>query len=150
MTNRIVSQMALIDDARRDLCHRLAQAIREGEHGLQVRFVQSGRVASAVWIYTLQHHEWRKRDDLAITDELAEPLHELMEGLFHQTFSDAWTCHRAEHSDRTDFELKFAREAIAPHVKADLESYLNGCLSHAHHDSGQDSRRRMGFRGQRS
>ena len=144
--NSRVPVVATIDDARRELCHRLAVAIREGETALQVRIVRTGNQPEVNWIYTQQHHEWKKRDELAIPAAMTDALHELLEGLFKQKYSDAWTVHRSEHSDRIDFELKFTRESIEPHVKGDLESYLNGCLSHAHHDSGQDSRRRMGFR----
>ena len=148
MTTRVDPPAASIDEARHELCLRLAKAIREGEHGLQVRLVKTGNSQVEAWIYTQQHHEWKKRDDLAVVSPMVEPLRVLLEGLFHQKFSDAWTCHRTEHHDRTDYELKFVRESIDPHVKGDLESYLTGCLSHAHHDSGQDSRRRMGFRNQ--
>ena len=148
MTRQVEHPAPSIDEARRELCERLTRAIREGETGLQVRLVQSGNAKNDVWVYTQQQHEWKKRDDLAISALLAEPLENLLEGLFKQKYSDAWTCHRAEHSDRVDYELKFARESITPHVTGDLESYLTGCLSHAHHDSGQDSRRRMGFRSQ--
>ena len=148
MSPKVALPVASVDAARRELCHRLTQAIREGETGIQVRIVREGQIGNYAWVYTQQHHEWKKRDDLALSAAVVEPIKVLLEGLFKQEYADAWTCHRHDHSDRTDFELKFCRESIEPHVKADLESYLNGCLSHSHHDSGQDSRRRMGFRGQ--
>jgi len=145
MSNRVTQPTATIEDARHALCHRLAEVIRQGDVGMQVRFVQEGET-SLIWIYSKKDHEWRKRDDLAIDAHLTEPLFDLCEGLFAQKYADAWTCHRTDHSDRTDFELKFSRESIEPHVKGNLDSYLLGCLSHEHHDSGRDSRRRIHFR----
>ena len=149
MPTRAESPVGAFDEARHQLCHRLAIVLREGQTGLQIRFVQTGQSEPQLWIYTLQQHSWTKRDDLVIADELRSSLQELLEGLFRPEFADEWTCHRSEHSDRLEFELKFSRDRITPHLHGDLESYLIGCLSHAHHDSGQDSRRRMGFRGQR-
>jgi hypothetical protein len=148
MSPKVALRVASVDDARRELCHQLTHVIREGATGMQVRIVTEGETSKFAWIYTQQQHEWKKRDDLVLSSAVIEPIQVLLEGLFKQEYSDAWTCHRHDHRDRTDFELKFCRESIEPHVKADLESYLNGCLSHAHHDSGHDSRRRMGFRNQ--
>ena len=145
MTSHANSAATTYEDARHELSHRLAQVIREGQVGMQVRFVQEGD-SHLVWVYTRKEHEWKKRDDCALSANVAEPLYDLLEGLFAQKYADAWTVHRTEHSDRIDFELKFSRESIEPHIKGDLESYLNGCLAHDHHDSGADSRRRIRFR----
>ncbi len=145
MTNRMSKPTATMEEARRQISQRLAAIIREGHLGIQVRFVQEGET-SLIWVYTESEHEWKKRDDFALSPHLAEPLWDLLEGLSTQDYSDAWTCHRVEHRDRTEFELKFRRASLEPHITGDLESYLLGCLSHRHHDSGADSRRRIRFR----
>jgi hypothetical protein len=147
MTTRVEAPVATLDDARREFCQRFATAIREGGSGIQVRFLKVNQEITEAWIYVYHEHEWRKRNDLAISAHLVGVLWELLESLSTREFADAWTCRRAEHSDRTDFELKFHREALEQHLEGDLESYLNGCLFHGHHDSGKDERRRIRFQG---
>ena len=146
MTTHVDSPAATMDDARREFCQRLAQAIREGGSGIQVRLLRVNQAMTEAWVYVNHEHEWRKRDDLALSANLAEMLRELLEHLCTREYADAWTCHRAEHSDRTDFELKFHRETVEPHMAGDLEAYLNGLLFHGHHDSGKDARRRIRFK----
>lgn len=147
MTTHVDSPAATMDEARRELCQRLAEAIREGGSGIQVRLLRVNQATTEAWVYVKREHEWRKRNDLALSANLAEMLRELLEHLCTREYADAWTCHRAEHSDRTDFELKFHRETVEPHMAGDLESYLNGLLFHGHHDSGKDARRRIRFQG---
>jgi hypothetical protein len=131
--------------ARHELCRKLAEVIRNGESVLQIRFLDASPETHDVWVYVRDHHDWKKRDDLAFPPGLHDGLLDLLEGLVHQKFSDDWSCARHEHHQRVDFVLNFAREALEKHLSNGLESYLNGCLAHSHHDSGQDSRRRIRF-----
>lgn len=147
MTTHVDSPAVMMDDARRELCQRIAEAIREGHFGIQVRFLRVNPATTEPWVYVIREHEWRKRNDLALPVNLTEVLQELLENLASREYADAWTCHRAEHSDRTDFELKFHREIVEPHLTGDLAAYLNGLLFHGHHDSGKDARRRIRFQG---
>ena len=147
MTTQVDPPAATMDDARRELCQRLAVAMREGGFGIQIRLLRVHEATTDAWIYVNRGHEWQKRNDLALPVQLAEMVQELLEHLTTREYADAWTCHRADHSDRTDFELKFHREAVEPHLKGDLEAYLNGLLFHGHHDSGKDARRRIRFPG---
>ena len=148
MNTRVDPPEATNADARHALCRHLVQTIREGEIGMKIRFVQTDETTRELWVYTNRQHAWTKRDDLIVPLHLATAMQSLLEGLAKQEYADAWTCHSTKHSDRIDFEIKFSRESIEPHVKGDLESYLNGCLAHEHHDSGKDSRRRIRFQGQ--
>lgn len=145
MTTHVEPPAAAMDEARREFCQRLAQAIREGTSGIQVRFLRVNQVTTEAWVYVNREHEWRKRNDLALSANLADMLRDQLEHLFTREYADAWTCRRTEHNDRTDFELKFNRESVEPHLAGDLESYLNGLLFHGHHDSGKDARRRIRF-----
>ena len=148
MTTHVESQPALaVDEARRELCQRMATAMRAGAVRFQLRFLRQNDVVSEVWLYTYQSHAWQKRDDLAIPARLSPSLWDQMEMVSSREVADFESCRRVDHSDRVDIELSFRREAIESHLTGDLESFLNGCLFHGHHDSGQDSRRRMGFRG---
>lgn len=146
MTTHVDPPAATMDEARRELCQRLAVAIREGNSGIQIRLLRVNQATTEAWVYVHREHEWRKRDDLALSANLAETVRELMEHLVTREYADAWTCHRTDHSDRTDFELKFHRESLEPHLAGDLEAYLNGLLFHGHHDSGKDARRRIRFK----
>jgi len=145
MTTHVDPLAATMDDARRELCQRLAEAIREGGSGIQVRLLRVNQATTEAWVYVNREHEWRKRNDLALPANMAELVQELLEHLATREYADTWACHRAEHSARIDFELKFHRESVEPHLKGDLEAYLNGLLFHGHHDSGKDARRRIRF-----
>ena len=147
MTTHVDPPAAAIDQARRELCQRLTEAIREGASGIQVRCLRVNQTNTEAWVYVNCEHEWRKRNDLALSTNLADILQDQLEHLSTREYADAWTCRRTEHSDRTDFELKFHRESIEPHLAGDLESYLNGLLFLGHHDSGKDARRRIRFQG---
>lgn len=146
MATHVDPPAATMEDARCELCQRLAEAIREGGSGIQVRLLRANQVATEAWVYVNRDHEWRKRNDLALSAHLVEMLQDQLEHLCTREFADAWTCRRTEHSDRIDFELKFHRELVVPHLKGDLESYLNGILFRGHHDSGKDARRRIQFK----
>ncbi len=147
MPTHVDPPAATMDEARRELCQRLAEAIREGGFGIQVRLLRVGQMATEAWVYVRREHEWQKRDDLALSANLAELVQELLEHLATREYADAWSCHRTDHSDRIDFELKFHRESIEPHLTGDLAAYLNGLMFHGHHDSGKDARRRIRFQG---
>lgn len=146
MTTRVETPAETADDARRELCQRLATALREGSVGIQVRFPRVDQEIKEAWVYAHHEHEWRKRNDLAVPSHLAGVLEELLENLITREYADTWTCRRSDHSDRIDFELKFNRDSVVEHLEGDLESYLNGCLFHGHHDSGKDARKRMRFK----
>ena len=146
MTKHVDSPAGTLDDARRELCQRLATAIREGSSGIQVHLVQADQDIKEIWVYVHREHEWRKRNDLALPSHLGELLEELLENLTSRDYADTWSCRRTDHSDRTDFELKFNRDSVAAQLEGDLAAYLNGCLFHGHHDSGKDARRRIRFR----
>ena len=131
------------DDVQRELCQRLAVAMRTGIFGFQIRCIKQGESGPEAWIYVHQDHQWEKRDDLALPSSLTSDLLEQMELISTREYSDAWTCRRISHSDRTDFELKFRREHVESHLDNNLESYLYGALFLAQHDSGKDARRRI-------
>lgn len=145
MSTQVYVPVATMADARRELCQRLADAIRDGGSGIQVRFLRVNQANTQAWVYVNHMHEWRKRNDLALSAHLANLLQDLLENLSARECADAWACRRVEHRDRTDFELKFHRESVEPRLDGDLESYLNGCLFHGHHDSGKDARPRSRF-----
>jgi len=147
MAKNSTLSMSALDEARRELCKSLVASIQEGDVGLQVRFLRNEEEVSEAWIYTRKEHEWTKRNDLTVSQSLLQPMCTLLEGLSRQEFTDPWMIRRTSHSDRIDFELKFHRDAIEPHLNRDLESFLIGCLSHGQHDSGKDARRRIRFQG---
>jgi len=147
MTNTVEFSGVKIDEARRELCQRLATAMRKGVFRFQLRFVHRDDVIQDLWLYTYQSREWEKRDDLALAGDLASALWDEMEIVTSRNVADFGSCRRIDHSDRTDFELTFRREKVENHLAGDLESFLKGCLFYGHHDSGKDSRHRMGFRG---
>lgn len=141
--------MAVVDDTvvRRDLCRKIADGMRSGAFGFQLRFVRSGDEVLEAWIYDYQDHQWRKRGTFTDSPVIARELFHQIEMISTREFADNWSCRRIDHSDHTDFEIKFHREAIEAHLEADLESYLMGCLFSGHHDSGLNERRRIRFEG---
>ena len=139
-----------VDEARQALCKSLARGLSEGANSYQIRFHRTKDhpdTPTEVWIYAHTHDDWKKRDDLAIANHLVAALWGEFLTLASREYSDIWTLRRADHSDRTDFELKFRHEAIVDHVNGGLESYLLGCLFLGRHDSGKDDRRRGRLKG---
>ena len=136
-----------VDDARHALCHSLAEGLRGGATAFQVRFHQVKDLPAEAWVYSHVKNDWHKRDDFSIGVPLVAELFDQCVTLASREYADVWTLRRTDHRDRTDFELKFRHEAIAEHLNDGLEKYLMGCLFLGHHDSGKDSRHRMGFRG---
>ena len=148
MSITLESQSVSADDnARNEFCHRLADAMRTGVFRFQVRFLRHEGVLGEVWLYVHQSHEWVKQHDDDFPPELVPNLWAQMEMIATRKYADSWACLRADHPDRTDFKLMFRRKFVERHLKSNLESFLNGCLFHGHHDSGKDSRRRIRFRG---
>jgi hypothetical protein len=135
-----------VDEARKQLCHGLAQAMRCGAFSFQVRIHRPHGEPAEAWLYAHADHEWRKRNDLPIAPAVAGDLMEQLEMLVKRSFSDVCSLHRTDHSDRADFELKFRQDVVSPHVGDGLESYLMGCLFLGHHDSGKDARHQIRFR----
>lgn len=135
-----------VDEARKQLCQRLADGLRGGACSYQVRFQLTKGTPTEVWIYAHSDHDWRKRDDLPIRPAFAGELLDQFEMLSKRDFSDVWSLRRVEHSDRIDFELKFRHDVVTPHLGAGLESYLLGCMFLGHHDSGKDARHGIRFR----
>lgn len=137
----------MVDEARNALCRNLAEGLRGGASAFQIRFHRTHDTPTEAWVYSHTKDDWRKRDDLPFGSSLVADLYDQFVILASREYADIWTLRRTDHSDRTDFELKFRHEAIADHVKDGLETYLMGCLFLGRHDSGKDSRHRMGFRG---
>jgi|GEM_PF-1998984 len=135
------------DDVRRDLCGKLATGVREGAYGLQVRFTRTGDALASAWFYLYRDHEWHKRQDFAVSSEDIPELFVQLEMVASREITDSWSCRRVDHGDHTDFQLKFQPEPMHAHINDGLESYLLGRLFFGHHDTGEDSRARMGFRG---
>jgi hypothetical protein len=137
-----------VDVARHALCHSLAGGLCSGATAFQVRFHRTKETPTETWVYSRARDDWRKRDDFSLSGPAIAELFEQCVTLANREYADIWTLRRTDHGDRTDFELKFRHEAIAGHLDDGLEKYLMGCLFLGHHDSGKDSRHRMGFRGQ--
>jgi hypothetical protein len=135
-----------VDGVRHSVCAKLAKGMQLGAFGFQFRFIRRGGIPVEAWVYCHQDHEWRKRDDITFPADVAEELFDEFEMISKRDYADDWSCRRIDHSDRTDFELKFRREAMDSHMQNGLESFLMGCLFYGHHDSGEDSRRRIKFR----
>ena len=151
MTKNHESQAVVdIDALRRDLCQKMADGMRLGVFGFQIRVLHPGDSPTEAWLYVHQEHEWRKRTDVQFSATAAKGLLDELEHVATQEHADDWTCRRIEHSDRTDFELTFRREGVQSHVDdkpGHLESFLVGCLFFGHHDSGKDSRHRIRYQG---
>ncbi len=146
MSSKVNSLANLADDkARYELCARLAEAMNAGAFRFQIRFLRSDDAFGDVWIYVYQSHEWKKLHDYSFPTELIPSLWNQIEMISTRKYSDGWACLRSEHPDRVDFKLMFRRKALEGHLTSHLESFLEGCLFHGHHDSGQDSRRRIRF-----
>ena len=89
----------LVDEARKQLCDGLAQAMRGGAFSFQVRIHRPHGEPIEAWIYAHADHEWRKRNDLPIAPAVAGDLMEQLESLVKRSFSDVCSLHRTDHSD---------------------------------------------------
>ena len=126
------------DEARAELCQRVACMLRDGAVGVRVRLDSP---TGEAWFYEHKSNAWHKQADVIHDRTLACALSEQLDILASKPDGDILKIARHDASDWHETDLHFRRDAIAHRLDDKLESYVLGLLFGDHHDSKQDIRR---------